>query len=116
MGRGRPKGSKTRRSLHPAYAKQAAKAVDASLEDTGLEPFEGDAHLFLMAVYKNPTHALPIRIDAAKSALPYEKPRLAPADGAQKTEGMSLKDRLAAYSTEAKIEASDGKVVGIRRK
>lgn len=86
------------------------------MEAAEYEPFAGDSLMFLMAVYKNPANQLPIRIDAAKSALPYERARLAPADGAQKTEGMSLKDRLAAYSTEAKIEASEGKVVGIRRK
>jgi hypothetical protein len=39
--------------------------------------FEGDAHTFLMAVYKNPDLELPIRVDAAKAAIRYEKPALA---------------------------------------
>ena len=35
-----------------------------------------DAHAFLVAVYKNPKLDHHTRQDAAKAALPYEKPRL----------------------------------------
>jgi len=38
--------------------------------------FTGDAHEFLMAVYKNPEMPLPVRVDAAKAAVGYEKPKL----------------------------------------
>lgn len=39
--------------------------------------FAGDAHAFLMAVYKNPKLDLDTRIDAGKAAIGYEKPPLA---------------------------------------
>jgi hypothetical protein len=39
--------------------------------------FAGDAHAFLMSVYKNPNLDLHTRIDAAKAAIGYEKPLLA---------------------------------------
>ena len=42
--------------------------------------FEGDAHALLMWVYKDPTKRLAIRVDAAKAAAPYEKPRLSQID------------------------------------
>lgn len=38
--------------------------------------FEGDAHALLIAVYKNPEVPLNLRVDAAKAAVGYEKPRL----------------------------------------
>jgi hypothetical protein len=37
----------------------------------------GDAHALLIRVYKDPAQPLALRIDCAKAALPYEKPRLA---------------------------------------
>jgi len=43
----------------------------------GDNAFEGDAHAFLMAVYKNPEAEFAHRLDAAKAAIRYEKPSLA---------------------------------------
>lgn len=42
--------------------------------------FEGDAHAFLMAIYKNPINDMALRLDAAKAAVGYEKPKLAAVD------------------------------------
>jgi hypothetical protein len=42
-----------------------------------LSAFEGDAHAFLMAVYKNENYTVETRIDAAKAAIRFEKPTLA---------------------------------------
>ena len=39
--------------------------------------FRGDAHALLICIYKDPNQPLAVRIDCAKAALPYEKPRLA---------------------------------------
>ena len=52
-------------------------AAAAVIEELLPAAFHGDAHALLMAVYKDQTQPLQIRIDAAKSAIAYEKPRLA---------------------------------------
>jgi hypothetical protein len=53
-----------------------------------------------------------LRLDAAKAALPYEKPRLAPEARSPEQE-ISLADRLKAYVREEEIEASGGDVVAM---
>ena len=62
---------------------QAQDRVRAAAETVALigeaippDAFAGDAHAFLVAVYKNPRIDHHTRQDAAKAALPYEKPRL----------------------------------------
>jgi hypothetical protein len=70
---GRLKGSKNKRTLERERATQeAARQISAAIKGA----FEGDAHDLLMAVYKDPDQPLHVRIDAAKAALPYEKPRV----------------------------------------
>ena len=71
--RGRPSGAKNKRT--EAVEAKARKAA-ATLAEQIPGCFEGDSHALLMAVYKDPENALPIRVDAAKAALAYEKPRL----------------------------------------
>jgi hypothetical protein len=72
--RGRPPGAKNTRTVErEAQMREAAVLITQALGDTA---FEGDAHDFLMAVYKDETHRLEVRIDAAKAAIGYEKPRL----------------------------------------
>ena len=76
-GSGRPKGEPNKRTKARARAvKKAAKQIN------GLIPgaFEGDGHAFLMALYKDPLQPILLRLDAAKAALPFEKPRLSPAN------------------------------------
>lgn len=58
----------------------ASSTIGEALQAAGLEPFEGDAHAFLMAVYKNPAHETETRLEAAKAAIRYEKPSLASID------------------------------------
>src|SRR5262249_30141107 len=52
-----------------------ADRVNAFLPDA----FTGDAHAYLIALYKDPKVDPRMRLDAAKAALGYEKPRLASA-------------------------------------
>jgi hypothetical protein len=68
-GPGRPPGRKNNKTLAlEEAARQAAAEIDRA--------FEGDAHAFLQAVYKNPDVPLEIRIMAAGRALRVEKPVL----------------------------------------
>jgi hypothetical protein len=70
---GRQKGSRNKRTQEREAATAAAMAL---IGGTIPDAFAGDAHAFLMSVYKNPEIDLHSRLDAAKAALPYEKPRL----------------------------------------
>ena len=71
---GRQKGARNKTTVRTIEAqKAAAEFIERVLPGA----FEGDAHAYLMAVYKNPDNKQSIRVDAAKAALPYEKARLA---------------------------------------
>ena len=52
--------------------------IEATL---GADAFQGDAHALLTAVYKDLSQPLGIRVEAAKAAIGYEKPRLSSVDG-----------------------------------
>ncbi len=72
--KGRPKGAPNKHTRERArLVEQAAAAVEGLLPD----PFKGDAHAYLMTIYKDTTLPLQARMAAAIGALPYEKPRLA---------------------------------------
>jgi hypothetical protein len=72
--RGRPKGAKSSRTVETA--------------------FDGDAHELLMAVYKDTSHPLLTRIDAAKAAIGYEKPRLQAIEGGDPNKPVSVVGEL----------------------
>ena len=68
-GPGRPPGRKNNKTLAlEEAARQAAASIDGA--------FEGDAHAFLTAVYRDPAVPLEIRIMAAGKALRVDKPAL----------------------------------------
>lgn len=71
--RGRPAGAKSSRTVERERKVEEAAQVIASLIPGA---FEGDSHAFLMSVYKDPAQPLATRLDAAKAAIGYEKPRL----------------------------------------
>jgi hypothetical protein len=72
-GQGRPKGARNRRTVETeARIAEAAAEVSHALP----QAFQGDAHALLMMVYKNPANELPLRLDAAKAAIRFEKPAL----------------------------------------
>lgn len=52
------------------------QAAAARINDAIPEAFTGDSHDLLMMVYKDPNRPIDVRIDAAKTAIGYEKPRL----------------------------------------
>lgn len=73
-GRGRPKGAKNKLTIaKEEAAEKAAKTIAKAIPGA----FQGNSHAYLMSIYKDPKQATPVRIDAAKAALPFEKPRLA---------------------------------------
>lgn len=72
----RTKGSKNRITKRRERKIQAH--ADAIREMIGEQNyFDGDAHAFLMYIYKDRRRDIDLRIEAAKSAIAYEKPKLA---------------------------------------
>src|SRR5215207_200818 len=74
---GRKAGTPNRRTREiEAAARQTVEQVTEVLQAADMQPFDGDAHALLVAVYKNPAQEWNIRVDAAKVAIRYEKPAL----------------------------------------
>lgn len=75
---GRRKGTKNRKTLAREDDAANAKAhLDADMKTFLAERyFDGDAHTLFQAVYKDRSQAMIFRLDAAKAAIPYEKPKL----------------------------------------
>jgi hypothetical protein len=72
--RGRPKGAKSSRTVErERKVEEAAKVLEGLIPDA----FTGDAHAFLMAVYKDTQNPIKDRLAAATAAIGYEKPKLA---------------------------------------
>src|SRR4051812_38879126 len=75
---GRPKGSSNRDTRQrQRRIELVGNQIARELRQHGIEAFDGDAHGFLVTVYKDPRIPMPFRLDAAKACIPYEKPRLA---------------------------------------
>lgn len=72
---GRQKGTANLRTQ--AREQAVAEAMERAQAAVGKEAFDGDAHAFLVFVYKNPAMPIEVRVDCAKAAVGYEKPRLA---------------------------------------
>src|SRR5262245_51155781 len=103
---GRPPGAKNKRTKEREAAIQAAAA---HLEGTIDGAFTGDAHTFLIAVYKDPAIPLHVRVDAAKAAVRYEKPRLNASEHAIKSSDQSITDWLKALDgTTRGIPSAEG--------
>jgi hypothetical protein len=82
MGAGRPKGypktggrQKGTPNKRTAERKAAVVAVAERVNAMLPDAFQGDAHAFLITVYKDPSVDMQTRIDAARAAIGYEKPR-----------------------------------------
>ncbi len=74
--RGRPKGTPNKRTA--AIKDAVAKAADR-LEAEIPNAFVGDAHAFLVSIYKDPQQPIELRMEAAGKAIRFEKPALAAA-------------------------------------
>ncbi len=71
---GRQPGVSNKRTVALAQAQAAAaEKVTAALRDAA---FDGDAHALLVSVYRDTTQPMELRLNAAKAAIAYEKPRL----------------------------------------
>jgi hypothetical protein len=100
MARGRKTGgrkagvpnrvSRATRQAVTAYVAAAAEAI-------GPDRFLGDAHAFLSMVYQDPQLPLSVRLDAAKTAIRYERPAL------QATHVSSSEDSITAGSDDSVI-------------
>lgn len=71
---GRQKGTPNKRT---AAREQKVEAAARALEELLPAAFTGDAHAFLMAVYKDTSNPMKDRLAAATAAIGYEKPKLA---------------------------------------
>jgi hypothetical protein len=85
---GRKAGTPNKRTVAlQAATVTAAEQIDAVL---GSDAFDGDALAFLMLVYRDPRQPAGLRLEAAKAALPYQRPRIASIAG--KGENDDLKE------------------------
>jgi hypothetical protein len=97
---GRQRGTPNKRT---AAREQAQTEVSLRITKAlGADAFEGDAHALLVAIYKDPAQPIDVRLDAAKTAIGFEKPRLA-ALKADVNGGLTLEQLvLGSYKAEAK--------------
>jgi hypothetical protein len=71
---GRVKGTPNKKTVEAA--KKAAEVGRVLAEHLGEHCFPGDAHALAMSLYKDTRNPPELRLEAAKAAMPYEKPRL----------------------------------------
>jgi len=71
---GRQHGVPNKRTV--ALAQAQATASEKVMQALGDAAFDGDAHGLLTSVYKDTTQPMELRLQAAKAAVAYEKPRL----------------------------------------
>jgi hypothetical protein len=110
--RGRPKGAKNKRT---AERETAMKELAAQIGKAVGGAFEGDALAYLMSIYKDRSKPENLRVDAAKAAIRYERPALAPVEQATESDFVPLAERLKAYEREDEITASASKVVELKK-
>jgi hypothetical protein len=116
MARGFKTGGKVKGSRNKAtIAKIAAiqEATNAMKNPDGSAMFDGDAYALLVAVYKNEKFPIDVRMQAAKEAAQYERPRLSAVDSTIRDPGHyvvrmpSPVESLAAWSEMASLVLDD---------
>jgi hypothetical protein len=104
--KGHPKTGGRRRGTPNKRTVERGKAVAAAAEKIaaalGEGAFDGDAHAFLMAVYKNDRLPVELRMDTARAAIGYEKPRLAAVEA--KVDGRMTLEQLVLSSLRQRSE------------
>ena len=71
---GRGKGTPNKKTVEASL--KAAEVGRVLADHLGEHCFPGDAHALAMAIYKDTRNDPELRLEAAKAAMPYEKPRL----------------------------------------
>jgi hypothetical protein len=102
---GRQKGGKNKRTRE---RDDAAKAAAARIESVIEGSFEGDAYAFLLCVFKDPKHDMRLRLDAAKTAIGYERPRLQASDVNLRSSDQTLAAWLAELDGSPRIPGEGG--------
>lgn len=98
-GAGRKPGSKNK----PKAATQATYAkAELALLGVDIPPFEGDALALLVWCYKNTELPIGFRADCARSALPFERPRLASTEITGANGGPVLLEQIATAAMTAR--------------
>ena len=72
---GRKKGSRNKKAVL-----LEEKGREALAKALGPHAFDGDAHSLLVAIYKDESRPVELRLEAAKAAIRFEKPALAALD------------------------------------
>src|SRR5580658_4721557 len=85
--------------------KSIGRAVER-LKRVRAKIFDGDAHAFLVSIYRNASIDLEHRIKAAGLAMPYERPRLASTSVTVRHISDWTDEELAAAIAEARAQAA----------
>ena len=104
---GRQKGTPNKKTAEQKAAiKAAVEKVVGQLE----EPFEGDGYAFLATVYKDTRQPIGVRLDAAKTAVAYERARLANVSMTTRSlDSLSDEDFFRAWDSVARFLAERGR-------
>jgi hypothetical protein len=105
-------GERRAKNKRTAEREAATKEMAAQIQNVVGSAFEGDALVYLMSVYKDPLKPENVRIDAAKAAIRYERPALAPVVQGPERDTVPLHERIEFHEREEQqlIEARKGKV------
>lgn len=68
------------KNKHTRKRELAVIEAAGEIEKTLAKAFKGDSHALLMTVYKDEERPIELRVDAAKTAIRYEKPALSSID------------------------------------
>lgn len=103
-GGGSRKGKPNKRTsaLDRAQAESAEKIAGA----LGADAFPGGAHDLLVALYKDITRPIELRLDAAKAAIGYERPKLASVNS--KVEGSLTLEQLVSAVARRRADGESG--------
>jgi hypothetical protein len=104
---GRKKGTPNKKTAEQKAAiKAAVEKVVGRLE----EPFEGDGYAFLATVYKDTRQPIGVRLDAAKTAVAYERARLSNVEMTTRSlDRMTDEDFFRAWDSVARFLANNGR-------
>jgi hypothetical protein len=91
--------------------KEMAVSIERAVEGA----FEGDALAYLTSIYKDPAKPENLRIDAAKVAIRYERPALAPVEQARQGDFIPLAERLEEYERRDLIKANANTIVELKK-